>query len=136
MRQRPPRSTRTDTPVPSTTLFRSVLAPGDESTVTLDLTNFTGKAGDFKVRVDGIGPVSIGDNVRDAKIDVEAKSTLSFPITAKEGYSTANVRVRVEGNGFKVDRRYDLPVRPAWRSEEHTSELQSLMRNSYAVFCL
>ena len=91
-----------------------VLAPGDRSTVTLDLTNFTGKAGDFKVRVDGIGPVSIGDNVRDAKIDVEAKSTLSFPVTAKEGYGTANVRVRVEGNGFKVDRRYDLPVRPAW----------------------
>src|SRR3546814_7102367 len=25
---------------------------------------------------------------------------------------------------------------PIWRSEEHTSELQSLMRNSYAVFCL
>src|SRR5690606_32757402 len=58
--------------------------------------------------------VSVGDNVRDAKIDVEAKSTLSFPVTAREGYSTANVRVRVEGNGFKVDRHYDLPVRPAW----------------------
>src|SRR3546814_2026565 len=28
------------------------------------------------------------------------------------------------------------PLRPAARSEEHTSELQSLMRNSYAVFCL
>src|SRR3546814_7946403 len=28
------------------------------------------------------------------------------------------------------------PVRPADRSEEHTSELQSLMRTSYAVFCL
>src|SRR3546814_10496144 len=26
--------------------------------------------------------------------------------------------------------------RRGWRSEEHTSELQSLMRNSYAVFCL
>src|SRR3546814_6205308 len=26
--------------------------------------------------------------------------------------------------------------RPSWRSEEHTSELQSLMRSSYAVFCL
>src|SRR3546814_6833052 len=26
--------------------------------------------------------------------------------------------------------------RVAWRSEEHTSELQSLMRISYAVFCL
>src|SRR3546814_3917250 len=28
------------------------------------------------------------------------------------------------------------PWRPMWRSEEHTSELQSLMRISYAVFCL
>src|SRR3546814_2795398 len=28
------------------------------------------------------------------------------------------------------------PVREAFRSEEHTSELQSLMRISYAVFCL
>lgn len=93
-----------------------ILAPGDRSTVTLDLTNFTGKAGDFKVRVDGIGPVTVGDNVRDAKIAVEGKATLSFPLTAKEGYSTANVRVRVEGNGFEVDRRYDLPVRPAWSS--------------------
>src|SRR3546814_1062344 len=27
-------------------------------------------------------------------------------------------------------------IRALWRSEEHTSELQSLMRNSYAVFCL
>src|SRR3546814_2881380 len=38
------------------------------------------------------------------------------------------------------DRRYidisEAPGRPADRSEEHTSELQSLMRISYAVFCL
>src|SRR3546814_9162141 len=31
----------------------------------------------------------------------------------------------------------DLPSMPRWtRSEEHTTELQSLMRTSYAVFCL
>src|SRR3546814_4694538 len=31
----------------------------------------------------------------------------------------------------------DVPLHPSsWRSEEHTSELQSLMRISYAVFCL
>src|SRR3546814_6617561 len=29
-----------------------------------------------------------------------------------------------------------MPARRLWRSEEHTSELQSLMRISYAVFCL
>src|SRR3546814_3369250 len=36
------------------------------------------------------------------------------------------------------DRRYIAFQRVGnlWRSEEHTSELQSLMRNSYAVFCL
>src|SRR3546814_9292497 len=31
---------------------------------------------------------------------------------------------------------YLVPQVPEGRSEEHTSELQSLMRNSYAVFCL
>src|SRR3546814_1652950 len=31
---------------------------------------------------------------------------------------------------------HELPRLPQHRSEEHTSELQSLMRNSYAVFCL
>src|SRR3546814_4408773 len=34
------------------------------------------------------------------------------------------------------DLRFDHHVHDIQRSEEHTSELQSLMRNSYAVFCL
>src|SRR3546814_7758065 len=37
----------------------------------------------------------------------------------------------------KIDVYAGLPrMREGWRSEEHTSELQSLMRISYAVFCL
>ena len=91
-----------------------VMAPGDRSTVTLDITNFTGKAGDFKVKVDGIGPASIGDGSRALTLAAEGKSTVSFPLAAQEGFSVAQVRVRVDGNGFKVDRKYDLPVRPAW----------------------
>src|SRR3546814_6896133 len=35
----------------------------------------------------------------------------------------------------RIDSHHD-PARELTRSEEHTSELQSLMRNSYAVFCL
>src|SRR5690606_27506028 len=84
--------------------------------VTLDITNFTGKAGEFKVKVDGIGPASIADGSRSLKLATEGKSTVSFPLAAQEGYSVAQVRVRVDGNGFKVDRKYDLPVRPAWPS--------------------
>src|SRR3546814_9909911 len=46
--------------------------------------------------------------------------------------------------GFSARKTYDIEVwlpgqddgRGRYRSEEHTSELQSLMRNSYAVFCL
>src|SRR3546814_10542535 len=40
------------------------------------------------------------------------------------------------GRKSKGDRRRELLKRLALRSEEHTSELQSLMRISYAVFCL
>src|SRR5690606_20305095 len=61
-----------------------VMAPGDRSTVTLDITNFTGKAGDFRVRVDGIGPASIGDNARSTTLASEAKATFSFPLAATE----------------------------------------------------
>src|SRR3546814_8899004 len=44
----------------------------------------------------------------------------------------------VEGDGWKVTTRSVIHVQPylICRSEEQTSELQSLMRNSYAVFCL
>src|SRR3546814_5413932 len=38
-------------------------------------------------------------------------------------------------NKHATDARH-RPLRPTGRSEEHTSELQSLMRISYAVFCL
>ncbi|MBB3780464.1 hypothetical protein FHY16_003254 [Xanthomonas campestris] len=91
-----------------------VMAPGDRSTVTLDVQNFTGKPGEFNVRVDGIGPLAIAEAARSLKLGVDAKQTLSFPLSATEGYSVAKVRVRVDGNGFKADRSYDLPVRAGW----------------------
>src|SRR3546814_4201720 len=41
-----------------------------------------------------------------------------------------------EKPGLALRRGRNTSMRLATRSEEHTSELQSLMRNSYAVFCL
>src|SRR3546814_5538696 len=43
---------------------------------------------------------------------------------------------RSEGKGRGASLHLRLPVTSSGRSEEHTSELQSLMRISYAVFCL
>src|SRR3546814_5800019 len=80
MIRRPPRSTRTDTLFPYTTLFRSLPAAG--------------AAGGVRGRVAG------------------AAGPFAFPAGPIARYGDTR------------------------RSEEHTSELQSLMRNSYAVFCL
>jgi uncharacterized protein YfaS (alpha-2-macroglobulin family) len=103
-------------PIVAEASYPRVLAPGDRSNVTLDITNFTGKPGDFKVQVEGIGPLSVAQGARQAKLATGGKTTLTFPLSAGEGYTTAKLRVRVDGNGFKVDRRFDVPVRPAWPS--------------------
>ncbi len=103
-------------PIVAEASYPRVLAPGDRSNVTLDLTNFTGKAGDFDVKVEGLGPLTVAQGARSAKLAVGGKTTLTFPLSAGEGYTTAKIRVQVNGNGFKVDRRFDVPVRPAWPS--------------------
>src|SRR3546814_5425918 len=53
-------------------------------------------------------------------------------------------RITIDGSSMRLNRSPSnstqcsskVPVSERWRSEEHTSELQSLMRISYAVFCL
>src|SRR3546814_2567121 len=99
MIRRPPRSTRTDTLFPYTTLFRS----GDDHGGTVRRT-----AGDGGDRRDAAHP---GPSSGGAVLHPLPRALLD------------------------LDRRLDAVVRPH-RSEEHTSELQSLMRISYAVFCL
>src|SRR3546814_9217944 len=92
MIRRPPRSTRTDTLFPYTTLFRSAHA---------------------------------GSNRRRA------------PPDRRGGCCPPVEKASCPGNG--PCRNHGKTARPSpgsQRSEEHTSELQSLMRISYAVFCL
>src|SRR3546814_6235651 len=99
MIRRPPRSTRTDTLFPYTTLFRS-----QGQTAVL-------------VAVDGkpVGAIAIADAVKTGTLD------------ALHALHSAGLRVLMVSGDHR---------RTAERSEEHTSELQSLMRISYAVFCL
>src|SRR3546814_4733063 len=92
----PPRSTRTDTLFPYTTLFRSVNVEGTRRLLRA--------LQDFDVE----------QFVYSSTMLVHAAGRPGEPINE------------------------DQPIAPGWayRSEEHTSELQSLMRISYAVFCL
>src|SRR3546814_5431656 len=103
MIRRPPRSTRTDTLFPYTTLFRSRRIVG------FDDRKF--------VACRRSDPFDLAVNVRSLK--------------------------RIDSNDNRLSRRdarrlglLEVGGYPDHRSEEHTSELQSLMRISYAVFCL
>src|SRR3546814_2764329 len=98
MIRRPPRSTRTDTLFPYTTLFRSA-----------DPRHLLGKA------------------LKQAVIHVRHQHALH---PGMRGVLDPHFARPVD-----EDFGHRLPVQPG-RSEEHTSELQSLMRISYAVFCL
>src|SRR3546814_14369604 len=90
----PPRSTRTDTPFPYTTLFRSW-------------------------------------------VDHRRRSARrpSVPETPTDRRTSANLPVSGGIHGTRLHRSAPDPTNRG-RSEEHTSELQSLMRISYAVSCL
>ena len=100
-----------------------VLAPGDSSRVTLDVQNFTGRAGTFRVDVGTRGPLSLKDGTRSLSLAPEQKVSLTFPLVAKEGFGTGAVRLRVEGNGVRTERSFDLPVRPAWPQVLRTRSL-------------
>src|SRR3546814_10042673 len=92
MIRRPPRSTRTDTLFPYTTLFRAI-------NLAIQKKEIEGR-GNFYTGYLGVWPEAVNDKL-------------------------INFLVRLGPD------RPDLQ-----RSEEHTYELQSLMRISYAVFCL
>src|SRR3546814_2186410 len=108
MFRRPPRSTRTDTLCPYSTLFRSdgrgAFHPfGDHVHVRDDI-------------VDGPPPAEFDPDVAVARQGAGAgRDQVAHTGEAGEGFGAAAHRDR---------------------SEEHTSELQSLLRSSYAVFCL
>src|SRR3546814_5820168 len=118
MIRRPPRSTLTDTLFPYTTLFRSFL-PDRLDVVREALGEAQGR---HELLVTS-GGVSVGEEDH-VKAAVEALGKLHlWRLAVKPGRPIALGQVgRVPFVGL--------------RSEEHTSELQSLMRISYAVFCL
>src|SRR3546814_3155248 len=104
MRRRPPRSTRTDTLLPYTTLFRSrLLIDGDRIPILREKDILTPDTADTPAKL--------------VYLAVQLMYLSPDPMAHHPTY-------------------FSLVRDILNRSEEHTSELQSLMRISYAVFCL
>src|SRR3546814_4240386 len=127
MIRRPPRSTRTDTLYPYTTLFRSCLL--DRVIV----------AGGCIINADKIERSVIGVRSRIGKGTVIRNTYMM----GSDHYQNLDDIVAAQkanrplvGVGERCYIDNCIIDKSACRSEEHTSELQSLMRISYAVFCL
>src|SRR3546814_8559265 len=120
MIRRPPRSTRTDTLFPYTTLFRSGLGAAENAAddlrqqrrADIERTETEGSLAAEKLSRDVI------ENVVLAIGDVPEKAAENIIVMCRH-----------------VERRGAAARFVRARSEEHRSELQSLMRISYAVFC-
>src|SRR3546814_7831917 len=110
MYRRPPRTTRTDILFPYTTLFRS-LEVDERSQLLLQ---------DGRCTTDRLFGIqgAVGFQVNDQFVQVGALLDTSILDHVSHATNRAESGVELQ------------------RSEEHTSELQSLMRISYAVFCL
>src|SRR3546814_10411758 len=129
MIRRPPRSTRTDTLFPYTTLFRS--HPAQDP------------AGGRAPRLPAAGRAG-GDALQRLRHLQRLRAVRERRHSGQGGIPELG-EVLLQGLGLgpagqhpRLDHapERDPPGKPGARSEEHTSELQSLMRISYAVFCL
>src|SRR3546814_6579957 len=114
MIRRPPRSTRTDTLFPYTTLFRSALAGIEQAGFLVDLA-------------------AVFQN-----LDLAARLVFDGLLHEPHRVDVLDHAARAERAARLAHRHIDVGAHRALvhRSEEHTSELQSPMRISYAVFCL
>src|SRR3546814_7296191 len=133
MIRRPPRSTRTDTLFPYTTLFRSRLAEQPRR-LALDVEIFLLlEAEQLGVEARPGSHLAAPDVVREMIEQFEPDIVLGLRLAPAGDFLPIGIKIGTRLHQIEV-RAADALDRA--RSEEHTSELQSLMRISYAVFCL
>src|SRR3546814_9112511 len=142
---RPPRSTRTDTLFPDTTLFRSFPYLKDSGGLIVNIGSFFDKMGVKRNAAYCASKAAVAAITRCLAVEWANKgirvmtvapgyieTDLNKEILASEKVKTL-LASRIPAGGPAQAGEVAALVA---RSEEHTSELQSLMRNSYAVFCL
>src|SRR3546814_10839087 len=131
MIRRPPRSTRTDTLFPYTTLFRS--RPVEGSRRPSHASTVRRRSDDERGSGNGRAP-----GIQDRRSFSERRPRHSIVL-----YGDSILGPCCRRESLHLTRQASATRLEIWccsvsvpRSEEHTSELQSLMRISYAVFCL
>src|SRR3546814_7255015 len=140
MRRRPPRSTRTDTLFPYTTLFRSRVASLPvlghaflPRVVAAFCRDFPGISVLLHIR----SSEAVKDLVTAGQVDLGfAADEIDLAGVEAQVFAAPEAVCLVPGDHPLAAKPSASSSNVVMRSEEHTSELQSLMRISYAVFCL
>src|SRR3546814_5703769 len=125
MIRRPPRSTRTDTRFPYTSLFRSDFDRFDRLIIVA--LCFQSRGAGMRGGGIAVGAVAARQR-RGQSVDRRGRWVAAIFGIARRAAGTGQFPIKAF-----ADRH--LPEQEPARSEEHTSALQSLMRHSYAVFC-
>src|SRR3546814_1318826 len=130
---RPPRSTRTDTLFPYTTLFRSDSPRGRHTAENQTLRESQGFC---RLLVQRSGTKHGFFPPHGCPVAAPKDWYFLLPPGSARSAARDDRCARDQGlPAYKESERGEAALCPR-RSEEHTSELQSLMRTSYAVFCL
>src|SRR3546814_1469452 len=135
MIRRPPISTRTDTLFPYTTLFRSLVRRECPSTADRPATSLRDGTRANDPEADALPGYRLrGD------MDALRFEPLGYPRIGPSSFALVCHLVELglveDVTHFPLNSWMRMAAALRSRSEEHTSELQSLMRISYAVFCL
>src|SRR3546814_7872661 len=125
--RRPPRATRTDTLFPYTTLFRSPAIAEVQQALARAAETVSGQSAEQLKRRLRTGTIVTTDD-RNWELRY-SRSALRFSLSRAVGIDMESATIAAQGYRFRV------PYGTLLRSEDHTSELQSPMRISYAVFC-
>src|SRR3546814_2261420 len=141
MIRRPPRSTRTDTLFPYTTLFRSLVAttvievgvdvPAASLMIVEHAENFgLAQLHQLRGRVGRGTAKSVCLLLRSQSLSETARDRLALMRATNDGFVLAETDLELRGGGALLGLKQSGDARP----EEQTSELQSIIRNSNAVF--
>ena len=100
-------------PVVVTATLPRFLLTGDRSSLQLEIDNVEGAAGDYRISVDGDGPVKVDGQGATLALAAKKRDRVSLPISA-DAAGIAAIKVKIAGpGGFALERNYRLAAKPA-----------------------
>jgi alpha-2-macroglobulin len=96
------------------------LASGDQSALTLDLHNLSGRTQRFNLLLNASAPLELETVSRELMLDDGEKVTLRYPLAAALDLGVGRVLLSVGNDAISVERSWELAVRPPFPDEART----------------